>query len=61
MTYSDIKRLLKKNGCYLKVEGKRHELWYSPITGNTFTVARHDTQEVKNGTLQSIKRAAGLK
>lgn len=61
MTYGEIKRLLKKSGCYLKAEGKRHELWFSPITGETFPVGRHNTEEVKNGTLQSIKRAAGLK
>ena len=50
MTYGEIKRQLKKIGCYLVREGKRHELWYSPVTGETFPVGRHNTEEVKNGT-----------
>lgn len=61
MTYGEIKRQLKKIGCYLVREGKRHELWYSPKTGETFPVGRHNAEEVKNGTEQSIRKAAGLK
>ena len=61
MTYGEIKRQLKKIGCYLVREGKRHELWYSLVTGETFPVGRHNTEEVKNGTEQSIRKAAGLK
>lgn len=61
MTYSELKRLLKKNGCKLQREGKRHELWFSPKTNETFPVGRHDKEEVANGTLKSILEAAGLK
>lgn len=61
MTYGELKKLLKKAGCYLKREGTRHEIWYSPITGESFPVGRHKTEEVKPGTLKSIKEAAGLK
>ena len=32
MTYGELKRRLKKIGCYLDREGSRHEIWYSPIT-----------------------------
>lgn len=58
--YSELKKLLKKNGCCLKSEGTRHELWYSPKTGRMFTVGRHNTQDVKTGTLKSILKEAGL-
>ena len=61
MNYGELKRLLKKNGCQLKREGKRHEIWYSPKTQESFSVGRHEQQEVPNGTLNSILQAAGLK
>lgn len=61
MKYSELKKLLKKNGCRLDHEGKRHEIWYSPITGQQFTVGRHNSQDVVSGTLNSILKAAGIK
>lgn len=60
MKYSELKKLLKKNGCYLVREGANHEQWYSPKTGKTFSIGRHSTQEVASGTLKNIKRDAGL-
>ncbi len=32
-----------------------------PITGEKFPVGRHSKEEVPTGTLQNIKRAAGIK
>ena len=60
MRYSELKKLLKKQGCYILREGSNHEQWYSPITGNTFSIGRHKTEEVKSGTLKSILKAAGI-
>ena len=60
MKYSELKKLLKKHGCYLKRDGARHDIWYSPITDQMFPVGRHDSQDVKNGTLKSILKAAGI-
>lgn len=60
MKYSELKRLLRKNGCSFDHEGGNHEIWYSPITGNYFPVGRHDSEEVKNQTLARIKRQAGI-
>ena len=59
MNAGELKRKLKKIGCYKHHEGKRHEMWYSPITGKQFPVSRHDGQEIATGTLKS-KRTAGL-
>ena len=59
--YSELKRELRKNGCRFEHEGGNHEIWYSPITGAKFPVSRHNTEDVKPGTLKSIKQAAGLK
>ena len=63
MKYSELKRLLKANGCYpIKARGRQpHEQWYSPLTGKKFSVGRHDSEEVKAGTLNSILTDAGLK
>lgn len=60
MKFSELKKLLKKNGCYPVRQGANHEQWYSPKTGKTFSLGRHDSQEVKSGTLNSIKKDAGL-
>ncbi len=61
MKFSELKRLLKKNGCYMLMQGKRHEIWKSNITGEEFPIGRHNTEEVPTGTLKSILRSAGLK
>ncbi|MDR0221425.1 MAG: type II toxin-antitoxin system HicA family toxin [Lachnospiraceae bacterium] len=61
MKFSELKKILRKNGCYVIDEGSKHEQWYSPITGNTFTVGRHDTEDVKKGTLNGILKQAGIK
>ena len=60
MTYSELKKFLKKNDCYLEKEGANHEIWFSPMTEKRFTVGRHNKEEVPTGTLKSIKKAAGL-
>lgn len=60
MRYSELKKLLRKNGCKLEREGAGHEIWYSPITDKRFTVGRHNTEEVRSGTLKSILKEAGV-
>ena len=60
MTYSELKKILKKNGCYIIREGANHEIWISSKTGEQFTVGRHPKQEVPVGTLKSIKKSAGI-
>lgn len=61
MRYSELERMLKDRNCYIVRAGSRHNLWYSPITGKTFPVGRHKTQEVPPGALKSILRDSGLK
>ena len=61
MTHGELKRLLKKNGCYFHHQGKRHEIWENPTTGKQFPVGRHDAKEVKSGTVNAIKKDAGIK
>ena len=61
MKYSELKRLLKQNGCYKVGENGPHEKWFSPISNKTFPVGRHDGNEVPIGTLNAIVKQAGLK
>ncbi len=60
MKVSELRKLLMKNGVLLKREGGRHDLYFSPLTGRTFPVSRHKTEELPNGTLAAILRQAGL-
>lgn len=60
MTYGELKRQLKKSGCWLLREGGNHEIWFSPITNKQFPVGQHNTEEIPRGTLLSIKKSAGL-
>lgn len=59
MKQSELLKLLNKNGIKLLQHGKRHDIYYSPITGKMFPVPRH-AKEIATGTLMSIKRDAGL-
>ena len=60
MTTAELVRLLKKNGCIFIGHNKRHDMYRSPITGNTFMVGRHPSEEVRTGTLHKILRDAGI-
>lgn len=61
MKYSELERILKKAGCYWIEDGKKHPIWYSPITNKEFQLSHHKGEEVKKGTLSSIKKDAGVK
>jgi len=61
MKYSELKKILSKNGCYLHNEGGNHETWYSPISGNKFPIGRHNSKEVPTGTANGILKQAGIK
>lgn len=59
MKLSKLLKLFSQNNIQLLQHGKRHDIYYSPITGKTFPVPRH-AKEVATGTLKSIRRDAGL-
>lgn len=60
MKYSELEKILRNHGCTPVMEGHKHRLWYSPITGERFPVGHHKTEDVKPGTLKSILKAAGI-
>ena len=61
MKYSEAERKLKKAGCYYVKDGKRHPIWFSPITGMEFDMSHHGSEEIKNGTRKSISKLSGVK
>ena len=61
MKVSELKRLLRRAGCYeIRTNLGGHDEWYSPLSDKRFRVPRHQNKEVAIGTLMSIKRAAGI-
>jgi len=61
MKYSELERKLKTEGCRWFKNGKRHPIWYSPITDRYFEMSYHQSEEVKQGTLKSICKTSGIK
>jgi len=60
MKQSELLKLFSKNKIIFDHHGKRHDIYYSPITGKKFPVPRH-CKEIATGTLNSILEDAGLK
>ena len=42
MKRTELIKILRRNGCYLKREGANHSLWVSTINGKTETIPRHN-------------------
>ena len=61
MKIKELERKLRMAGCWFVVHGKRHDQWYSPITDLMFSIPRHGTKEVPNGTLREILKQSGVK
>jgi predicted RNA binding protein YcfA (HicA-like mRNA interferase family) len=61
MKTSEFLRKAADAGCYFVSHGKEHDVWYSPVTKKYFRVSRHQSQELKGGTLHGMSKDAGLK
>lgn len=60
MKTQELVKILRKNGCYIKRNGSRHDIWYSELSQKEFIVPRHKA-EIPVGTLNNILKTAGLK
>ncbi|MBP5488539.1 MAG: type II toxin-antitoxin system HicA family toxin [Bacteroidales bacterium] len=60
MKYSELRRMLRAQGCYPIRQGSNHEIWYSPITERKFPVGRHEAEEVYLRTLKDIVKQSGI-
>ena len=56
-----LKRIIRETDCYMIREGKKHEIWYNPKTGEKFPIPRHRSHELKKATANSILKSAGIK
>lgn len=59
MKYNELKKILIKHGCSFYKSGGNHDIWKAP-NGKMFSFPRHQSKEVKNGTLKSILKCAGV-
>jgi predicted RNA binding protein YcfA (HicA-like mRNA interferase family) len=61
MKKNELVRILMDHGCYLLKQGTNHEIWLSPINGQTFLVPRHGAKELASGTAAGILKQSGIK
>lgn len=61
MTGAELKRFLRKHKCKMLRHGGRHDQWINLVNHKTFMVPRHDSQEMKSGTVDAILKEAGIK
>ena len=59
MKTQELLKLLKRNSCHIIRNGSRHDIWYSEITKQQFTVPSHKA-EIPVGTLKHILKDAGI-
>ena len=52
MKRTDLLRYLMKNGCSYEREGKKHTLFYNPVSNKSVTIPRH--REINNFTAKAI-------
>lgn len=60
MKISELLKIFKQNGITLVEHGKKHDLYYSPITEKTFPVPRHSGMDIGKGLLDAIMKQAGI-
>lgn len=58
MKRSSLLQYLRKEGCYLKREGRSHSLWCNPATGAVEAVPRHT--EIANQLARKICRGLSV-
>jgi len=61
MNTSELTKLAKKSGCFIKRLGSEHDVWVTPKTGNTARIPRHQNKEIATGTAFNIIKDLDLK
>lgn len=60
MKFSELQRLLERDGWFIERTGKHH-IYAHPKKPGKIPVGKHGSQEIPKGTQKSILKAAGLK
>lgn len=58
MKRNSLLKHLRRNGCYLKREGRSHSLWCNPETGHIEAIPRHT--EIPDKLAKKIIRALSI-
>jgi len=59
MKYSEFYRLIEDDGWYVK-SVKKHKKYIHPTKSGFIPVGKHQSHEVPKGTLESMKKRAGI-
>ena len=54
MTWAEVVRILKKNGCKFKKHDNKHDVYYNPKTNAEERIPRHWSQEARKGTEKAL-------
>ena len=61
MTIAEFVRSLQRQGIRFRSHGARHDVYWNPKTGAIAQIPRHQSQEIKRGTMEKILNDLGLK
>ena len=56
MKYNQLFAELTAAGCSVLRHGSNHDIWFSPLTGNRFSLPRHGGQEVPKGMERKARK-----
>lgn len=60
MKYSELYRLLERDGWYIE-RTKGHHIYVHPVKPGKIPVGKHGSQEVASGTMNAILKFAGIR
>jgi len=60
MKFSELYKILEKDGWYIE-RTKKHHIYSHPYKKGRIPVGKHSSEEVRSGTLNGILKLAGLK
>lgn len=61
MKWSELRKKAIKSGWFLHRNGANHDIYRHPDKDYEIQLARHDKQEIPNGTCSKLKKQIGLK
>ena len=60
MKWSELKRIATQHGWHLLRNGKEHDIYAHPDRDYKIQIPRHESQEVKTGIYNKLKKQIGF-
>ena len=60
MRWNELRKIIEKHGWYLWREGTNHDIYRHPQRKEPLLIERHQSQEVRKGLLNKIKKQVGF-